>query len=280
MSRAAALARPRGVLGTDYQSFEVLVATCIALSVPVWSALLLSMTNFDSYGTAPAIAPTDEINMKVKPVIDMDSPFLKLGGGKGKKIQLPDAWKKKVVPTTKPEDKSAAAPKAQVSTKAGDSEDDITDAGLETDPDAEAIDPDAAVGDDPDAAADGSGGATGDDAPEGGGTADGSPIGTETNPLKVNAINKYRGRIHAFLYAGWRCPTTAKAECTATATVQLSGTSITSASVSGCGDGAVDGAASAHANSKVGQSIPPPPENYPDIVPPSMTIAYRCTSKP
>jgi len=279
MSRSAAAPagyRP-GVFGTDYSSFEVLVAGCVALSVPIWSALLLSMTELGDQADVPEIAPADEIPMHVTPVVDMESPLLKLGGGKGKKIKLPEAW---VKPPPQPEpsddDTKAGPAKAQVSTKAGKTEDDITDAGLETDRDAEAIDPDAAVGDDLDAGNEGAGGASMDDIPEGGGSPDGSALGTETDPLKARAHSQYHGRIQAFLYQGWRCPQGAKSECRATASVTLSGTSITSVSFHGCGDPAMDAAASAHANGKVGQSIPPPPELYPDIVPPSFTITYVC----
>ena len=276
MSRTASAGYRPGVFGTDYSSFEVLVASCVALSVPVWSALLLSMTELGEHANVPEIAPASEIPMQVKPVVDMDSPLLKLGGGKGKKIKLPDEWVKPP-PQAKPDPEDQAAPaKAQVSTKAGKEEKDITDAGLDDDPDAEAIDPDAAVGDDPDAGNDGSGGNTADEIPEGGGTADGSPLGTETDPLKARATVLYADRIRAFLYQGWRCPPGAKTECAATAAVSLSGTSITSVTFNGCGDPVLDGAASGHANGKVGQNIPPPPESYPELTPPSFTITYVC----
>jgi hypothetical protein len=235
------------------------------------------MTKLGEQANVPEIAPASEIKMSVKPVVDMDSPLLKLGGGKGKKIKLPSEWVKPP-PKQPAEPEDGAAPrKAQVSTKAGKTEDDITDAGLEEgDPDAEAIDPDASVVDDPDAATDGAGGNTGDEVPEGGGTAEGSPLGTETDPLKARAASQYHGRILAFLYQGWRCPTSAKPECRASATVSLSGTNITGVSFTGCGDPSLDAAAQAHANTKVGQSIPPPPENYPEIVPPSFNVTYVC----
>ncbi len=276
MSRAATAGYRPGVFGTDYSSFEVLVASCVALSVPVWSALLLSMSALGDHANAPSIAPNDEIKMSVKPVVDMESPLLKLGGGKGKKIKLPSEWVKPP-PQTEPNPDDAAGPaKAQVSTKAGKTEDDITDAGIDDDPDGEAIDPDAAVGDDPDAGNDGSGGNTGDEVPEGGGTADGSPLGTETDPLKARAASQYHGRILGFLYQGWSCTPNSKRECRASVSVSLSGTTITGVSFKGCGDPSIDGPAQALANSKVGQSIPPPPENYPELVPPSFNVSYGC----
>lgn len=278
MSRSASASRLRpGILGTDFSGFEVLVASCVALSVPVWSALLLSMTQLGEHANVPGIAPASEIKMSVRPVVDMESPLLKLGGGKGKKIKLPSEWDKPAPKEPAEPDEGSAPRKAQVSTKAGKDVEDITDAGLEEgDPDAEAIDPDASVDDDPDASTDGAGGNTGQEVPEGGGTADGSPLGTETDPLKARAASQYHGRILGFLYQGWRCPPDAKRECRANVSVTLSGTTITGVSVTPCGHPSIDGPAQALANSKVGQSIPPPPENYPELIPPSFNVSYGC----
>ncbi|MEZ4444017.1 MAG: hypothetical protein R3B72_33395 [Polyangiaceae bacterium] len=278
MSKAAARPFHHSFLGTPYQGFEVLVAGCVALSVPVWSALLLSMSKLGEQAVAVEIAPTDEIPMSVKPVVDMDSPLLKLGGGKGKKIKLPDAWAKPAPKDVKAPDQPDAKPTgAQVSTKAGEDVKDIPDAGTEMSDADEAIDPDAAVAE-PDADVEkGAGGASGSEVPEGGGSPEGSPIGTSTKGdlLKTRAANQYHARIQAFLYQGWRCPP-AGAACQGTGSVTLSGTTITGASYSGCGNSAVDAAAEAHVKGKVGQSIPPPPELYPDLAPSSFTIGYVC----
>ena len=55
MSKAAARPFHHSFLGTPYQGFEVLVAGCVALSVPVWSALLLSMSKLGEQAVAVEI---------------------------------------------------------------------------------------------------------------------------------------------------------------------------------------------------------------------------------
>ena len=56
----------------------------------------------------------------------------------------------------------------------------------------------------------------------------------------------------------------------------ISGLTVSGVSFNGCGNPIIDGPAKAHAQGKVGQSIPPPPEKYPDMAPSSFTIVYRC----
>jgi len=258
-----------GLLGTDFRSFEVLMATCVGLSVPVWSAVLLSLSALGDHANAPAITTGNAIPIKVKPVVDLDSPLLKKGGKQ--RYKLPDLWNK---PEPKPETPTVKKRKAHVSTKAKDEVKDIpppdlevSDAGKAPDPDAEVVaDTPLEIESDPDAAVEG----------QGGGSAAGSEHGTETDPLKARAANLYHGRISGFLYGGWSCPAGAQPSCTATATMTISGLTVSSASFNGCGDPALDAAARAHAQGKVGQSIPPPPENYPDLAPSNFNVSYRC----
>ena len=266
-SAASRALRPRGVLGSDYEPNEVLVAACIALSVPVWSAVLLSMSDLDKQANAVSIAPGDAVPMRVNPVVDLDSPLLKLGGKKVR-AELPAKWRKPE-PT-----KTVRERQAIVSTKAQDDPDaappghlTVSDSGKPIDPDAEVVaQADEPNEDVPDASLEGAGG----------GSPAGSKEGTEVDPLKARAASLYHGRISAFLYGGWSCPQGAQAGCTASAGVSLSGGVVSGVSFRGCGDPTLDTAARAHIQGKVGQSIPPPPENYPELAPNSFNVTYVC----
>ncbi len=270
MSLAVAARPPPGVLGTDYRSTEVLVALFVALSVPVWSVVLLAITGLDSQGDAPIITPGDALPIKIIPVVDLDSPLLKLGGKKVR-AKLPDRWVKPQRPT-KIEER-----KAQVSTKAEDNEEDIPPDDLEVSDGGEAIAPDAEVADQVDMPEDNT------DAGEqgsGGGHAAGSKHGTETNPLKARAANQYHDRILRFLKRGFSCPPVPaedKKSCRPSASVTIAGDgTVTSFSFNPCGHEAIDGAARSAISSKVGQQIPPPPEKYEDLRPNSFSVAYVC----
>lgn len=260
------------LLPRQYRPGELLIAGFVALSVPLWSVfgLLLAKTDKDRlFANAPLIVPGGHMSIKIRPVVDMDSPLLKLGGKKVK-ARLPKRWRK-------PEpDQKVVKRKAHVSTKAkasasappGDLE--ISDAGAPPDPDAEVV-ADTDVEDDqvPDASTEG----------VGGGSPSGSKHGTETDPLKARAASKYHGRILGFLKRGFRCPSIAEGEkrCSPTASVTISGDgTVTGASFNACGNAKIDTAASTAIHGKVGQQIPPPPALYPELRPNSFSVAYVC----
>jgi hypothetical protein len=270
VSAAVAARQLPGVLGTDYRSTEVLVALFVALSVPVWSVVILAVAELDMQADAPAITAGDAVPIRVTPVVDMDSPLLKLGGKKVK-AKLPDRWVKPQLPT-KIEERTA-----QVSTKAKDDVNDIPPEDLEVSDAGEAIAPDAEVADQVDMPEDNT------DAGEegsGGGHASGSKHGTETDPLKGRAANQYHDRILRFLKRGFSCPAVpaeVKKTCRPSASVSIApdGT-VTSFSFNACGNEAIDGAARTAISGKVGQQIPPPPEKYKDLRPNSFSVAYVC----
>ncbi len=266
----------RGSFGTDYQAFELLIASCVALSIPVWLAVLLSFSQLDVTADAPEIGGGDEIAVKVKPVVDLDHPLLRKGGPRVK-YKIPDMWKEAA---PRPEPTDAPRRQAHVSDKAKDDVEDIPDPDLEVSDAGVAPDPDAAVSDDPDASTDipdepdASADNTGN---AGGGDPEGSEFGTST-VLKNRAAQIYKGRITSFLYAGWpgTCPPGTPPECRGTVSYNISGLTVSSVSPSGCGSAAFDAQVASHAQGKVGQSIPPPPENYPELAPSNFTVTYAC----
>ena len=268
----AARARRRRALGSDYQWDEVVVAVLVALSMPVWVTVVFAIDSLDNHAAAPLITAGDAIPIRVTPVVDMDSPLLKLGGKKKLKAKLPDMWKPKVAPRPT----QIVKQRAHVSTKAEDTTDAIPSKDLEVSDAGTAPPPDAAVAKDvdveiPDVVDD-----AGTEA-EGGGSPAGSPDGTETDPLKARASSLYHGRILRFLKSGFSCPAAAAAGCMPSASVSIgSGGTVTAFSFRPCGDAAIDGAAKAAIASKVGQSIPPPPDSYPELIPNHFGVTYVC----
>jgi hypothetical protein len=256
----------------DYTPGELTVAAFVALSVPIWTLVLINLSNLAIQGAAPEITTGDLVPMQVTPVLDMEAPLLKLGSGKKVRVKLPDMWQ------PPPEPRQIDQREAHVSSKAGQTKDDIppedlelSDAGEPPDPDAEVV----AETDNPEEGSDAG------DIPEGEGSPAGSPEGTETNPLKARAASLYHGRILAFLRSGFSCPAVSDEEkkaCRPAASVSIGGDgTVTSFTFSPCGSSAaIDSAAQASIGSKVGQQIPPPPENYPDMRPNSFGVAYVC----
>lgn len=268
-------ARPRGVLGSDYRPHELVIAAVAALVVQAGAALAIRFAGLHGLAAAPDIDPGTAIPIRVHPVIDTDSPLLKLGGKKVK-YKLPDQWVRQA-PVKRQERKAFPSPKADKSVDAIPPEEvELADAG------AEPPEPDAAVALEVDVEVE-----EGDAAPSNvdtEGSPDGVPEGTETDPLKARAANLYHGRILAFLTAPFRsqCTSLDRSDfegCVPSATVQLSPSgTVLSYGFNPCGKASVDTAAKTALNSIVGQPIPPPPENYPDIRPNSFNVSYVCTS--
>ncbi len=263
-------AHGRGVLGTDYRPEEVLASTFIAASIPVWLFLLWNVSGLSVVAAGPPnIEKGTAIPMKVTPMIDMDSPLLKLGGGK--KVKLPTEWE--VAPPVVKQREAAAvvSPNAKDDPNAIPDRDlPIYDGGTAPDPDAEAVrDPEITDAGEP---SDGN-------VNEGGGSAAGSPDGSATDPTKARAARFYHGRILAFLKAGFICPSLPEGapKCSPSGSVTISGDlTVSGVSFSGCGVPEIDAAAQAAINAKKGQQIPPPPENHPELQPSSFSVTYVC----
>jgi hypothetical protein len=222
------------------------------------------------------IDKSDETPVQVTPVLDLDSPLLKLGG---KKPKLPDMWAAPPKPTP-----AVAKPEAFASTKAGEKVEDIppedkdmADAGTEPPPEDAAVSEELA-----DAAAEETTDANPievSDLPPGV-TEEGDPGGvkggTETDPAKVNAAKMYHARVTSFLnrFMSGQC---AGAEGVGTgATISLSGLTVTAVSVAPSGNAEFDSRVPGALAGAVGQSIPPPPENFPEFLKPSFSVGVRC----
>ncbi len=254
----------------DFQPLEIASGWLAAIIVMFGTYLAFELTQM-TFANMPETDKGGERPVRVIPVLD-DLPLLKLGG---KKPKLPDAWVKKT--PQKLEEK-----KAFVSTKAEQTEEaipkekaELADAGVKPpDPDAEVVkDQETPIDEVADA---------GEQAFAEEGHAAGDEKGTEKDPLKARAIDQYRARVSSFFssrfrVAGSGLPEETLASTRVGGTVTLSGTTVTGFTISPSGNPAFDAAATQALSSTVGSSIPPPPENYPDLgVGSSFSVSFYC----
>ena len=256
----------------DYAVGELSIAAAVALTLTISLGLLLrSVAN--KQARVREIFPVGEVPIRVRPVIDLQSPELLKYGGRAR-AKLPEAWRVKPPQEPVPE-KPAPAKKARVSTAAKDDPNEIpaddvqvSDAGEPDEVSDAGVTDDAGIAEGPE----GEGGAAPGGDPEG--SQHGSDAGTSTDPLMRRAAGRYNGRIVGFLRSGWRCPAGASGTCVGS--VQVSGLVVASASISSCTDPMMQPAAQALMGGKVGQSVPPPPEKYPQFARSQWTVTLPC----
>ena len=262
----------------DFRPSEVAIAFVLALSVLVAAYGAMDLT---SVGRTVDVSESDKTNavpVKVKPVLDMDSALLKLGGAaKDKKFKLPEMWQ-----PTKPQPKEAKHERqAFVSKSAGQTAEDIpppevrvADAGTEPPPpDASFVD----AGEKAEEAVPDAGGV----AAEGPGHAEGVKEGTKVDPLADIAIEKWKIRIIGWIRGpGLKCPGVPPEELKklrATASVSFSGDgTVTGYTMGASGNAELDSAARARLEAIKGSAIPPPPDNV-QVSLNSIGVAFVCS---
>jgi hypothetical protein len=273
VSRAVRLPAPGPAPGGtwDFEGLEIASGVLASIIVLFGTYLAFELT-ISRFASAPETDKGAERPVRVIPVLDEDAPILKLGG---KKPKLPDAWVKKT-PQKLEEKQAFVSTKAEKTAEAvPDKELKVADAGTKPpDPDADLVkDQETPIEEVADA---------GEQAFAQEGHAAGDEKGTETDPLKARAIDQYRARVASFFSSRFRVAGSGLPEEQLTsirvgATVQLSGTNVTGFSISPSGNPAFDAAAQAALQSTVGSSIPPPPENYPDLgVGSSFSVTFYC----
>jgi hypothetical protein len=259
----------------DFRASEVVVAVFFALCVLAGSSFALMAAALEKPAAIPEIDKGTAFPVRVIPVLDLDAPLLKLGG-KRDKLKLPDRWVKQAP-------KPRVEQKTFVSSKAGQSEKDIplpelklADAGTKPPP------PDAEIAKQVDTPLpellDAGPPANVDQA----GHSDGVKEGTETDPLKGRAVDLYRARLIAwfsgrFRVSGSGLPAEELLKYRVAASIQLSSDRrVTSYSLTPSGNAAFDAAARATLESAKGEQLPPPPENYPDVVQSQINLTFVC----
>ncbi len=273
MSVAEAADAPRS---RAFEPWEVAVALACGAMAIVGGGVAARLSALEKAADAPAIDKGAAVPMRVVPVLDLDHPMLKLGTSKVDPAKLMDRWNRR---TPKPR----AAEQAFVSTKAGKEATDapapsvkVADAGTPPPP------PDAApilAQTIPDEATDAAPAVTNVKGHE-----DGDPNGTETDPLKAQAVSTYLGRLTRHFtkhFRGVRGTGLAEAELLALkakVVVQLTPERrVGPHSMKASGNAAFDAAVNAALASAKAEDLPPPPENYPDILRSSVSITFVCT---
>src|SRR5262245_6247493 len=99
-------ARPRG----DFRPTDFALALGVAFAVQVGAAVAIASSGLEHPAAAPEIDKGTAVPVKVVPVVDVDSPLLKLGGKKDT-ARLPDRWLKQK-PKPRVEEKAFVSPKA------------------------------------------------------------------------------------------------------------------------------------------------------------------------
>lgn len=260
----------------DFLLEEVAIAVLAAVTVAAMTVIAFTLANPDRQAALPEVDKGAATPVRVVPVLDLDAPLLKLGG-KRDRAKLPDQWVRQAP-------KARVEQQARVSTQAGKKVEDIPppeakvpEAGTPLPPpDAEVtkqVDtpleppPDAAV---PPANVDVEG------------HADGVAEGTETDPLKARAVDKYRARLAAWFSSRFRVhgsglPQEELTKLRVGASVQLSSDrTVVSYTLTPSGNGAFDAAARAMLDGAKGEQLPPPPENYPDAVQSQISLTLVC----
>lgn len=258
----------------DFHPMEIAIAVAFALAVETTAALALSASAIDKPALAPEIDKGPATPVKVIPVLDLDSPLLKLGGKKDK-YKLPDRWLRQT-PIQRVEEKAFVSPKAGKSAKDIPPPDKkIADAGTKPPPEDAAVakQVDTPITEVPDAAPPSN--------VDTEGHADGVKEGTETDPLKARAVDLYRARIAGWFSSRFRVSGSGLAAGEITkvrvrATVELEGRTVKSFEITPSGNAAFDSAARQTLEGVKGQEIPPPPENYPDVVQKTITVTFVC----
>jgi len=243
------------------------IASGIAVLVQAGFVALLS-----SAEPKPVLAQLSDDNAKpvsvsIVPVPD-DLPLLKLGGLQKPGV-LPDMWKK---PPKAAQKKADEAPPPSTAADPNAAPTNPSDAGTAND--AVSLDPIA-------------GDASSDPISANSGSAAGSKTGTETDPAKAHAINQYRAELNSWFSARFNIRgkitfdklKTLKATVTITVTNdrRVGGYDV----FPGSGDDVFDDQLFRDlAKVQVsGAVLPPPPENYPDILGTKLKLTFQCTVK-
>lgn len=261
-----------------FRRHEVVIAVLCAIAVQGGAVFLWRAADLRRPAELPEIEQGPAIPVKVVPVLDLDAPTLKFGG-KRDKFKLPDRW-------VKPRQKPRVEEKAFVSTKAEKTEEAIPPKEIEVakadtpvpPPDVERakeveakVEPPAEAPPPPNVDTEGH--------------EDGSKSGTETDPLKARAVDIYREKIRGwfsrrFRVSGSGLPAEAITKVRVSASVSISsGRSVSSYTITPSGNAAFDAAARAALESAKGDELPPPPENYPDIVQSQISLTFTCTAE-
>ena len=276
MAAARTAAPRRGTLWADYPPADVLIAVgSTSLFLLICAIGLKASAASRPLETAEVIEKGAGTPVKIVPILALDAPLLKLGGTPDA-TKLPDRWVKKSA-------KARAVEQAHVSTAAEKTvaaipppDLPVAKAGTPPPP------PDAELTKQVDAPVV----PTSEPAKPSNvpvvGHQDGVTDGTETDPLKARAVDLCRARIVAWFASRFRVKGSGLADdellgYRVGATVEIGADrSVGGFSLTASGNAVFDAAARSALEGAKGQSLPPPPENYPDIVQSRIHLTFVC----
>ncbi|WP_437677669.1 TonB C-terminal domain-containing protein [Sorangium sp. So ce131] len=263
--------RPRPT--SDFRPRDIAIAVAIAVAVQAGAAVAITIADLSRPAAAPEIDKGPSVPVKVVPVLDLDTPLLKLGGKKDR-LKLPDRWVRQT-PKPRVEQKAFASPKAGKTVEDIPKEDvKVADAGTTPPP------PDAEVAKQVDTEiAPTDAGPPANVAQEG--HSDGVAEGTETDPLKARAVDLYLARIAGWFSSRFRVngsglPPEELVKHKPRAVIVLSDGQMVSYTLTPSGNPIFDAAARATLEGAKGQALPPPPENYPDLGQKQVSVTFVC----
>lgn len=262
----------------EYPPADVLIAAGAAAVVLLCTALALKDASKSDEGAS--LGPPEEAHpkstaVKVIALPDMDAPLLKLGG-KPDPTKLPDRFVKKSA-KARVEEKATVSAAADKSIEAIPPPDiPVAEKPLPSPP------PDAEVTKQVDSPVV----PTEAPAPPSNvpvaGHSDGVAEGTETDPLKARAVDLYRARLIAWFASRFRVtgsglPQEELIKYRALATVDIGADrTVKGYTLSSSGNTTFDAAARAALEGSKGQSLPAPPDNYPDVVQSRISLTFVC----
>ena len=274
------LALPRS---RDVTRLDLLWSVGVALGIELGMVAVASWA-YARRASAPLVDPGFGVPVELVPVAEAPPGLLKLGGGRSK-ILLPRAWRRqpsRVVradpqpPKPAPTPQTVApAPEAQrdapIAADAGSA-----DAGEEVDAGESVLSSETG-----DEAAPSDGGTI--DAPEGEGSPEGVPDGTETDPAVARAVTLYRARLIRWLAVRFSVRGSGLSEDELTrlevsATVRVDERRrVAGYRMQPSGNDHFDRAARQALENAVGLELPPPPPDYPGPVQREIHVTYVCT---
>jgi hypothetical protein len=248
----------------------------MALGVALLAAAggALAATRTDRQDAPPEVDASD-VPVRITPVVDLDAPLLKLGGERDA-TKLPDR-------TVRQTPKPRVEQRAFVSSRAGKTVEeapppDVKMATSEATPPPPSAELAKQVDTPAVAALDARAPSNVDQR----GHADGVKEGTELDPLKARAVDLYRAKIAAWFGSRFRVSGSGLTNddllrYRVAATVSLGADRTVAAfSIVESGNAAFDAAARTTLERAKGQTLPPPPENYPEVAQSRISVTFVC----
>jgi outer membrane biosynthesis protein TonB len=258
-------------VATDFEGSDVAAAIGVALIAVFGLMVMLASPQRPVVFAEISDENAREVAVSITPV-----PLLKLGSN----AKLPSAWQRKPAPrpVVKRDESPLPSPQAKQTPEAIPTTE-VADAAVAPTP-TPPVDASVPTPTEPESApTDASAPAPSATGP---GDPNGSPNGTETDPLKARAVDRYRAQIAAFLKERFnirgKIPFDELKTLHASAVVTVgSDRSVAGFSITGpSGNIVFDTEVRSALQQRVGATLPAPPPLYPDVLGTSVSVGFSC----